>query len=339
MTVTIKETHGQKRAQLCHLPTPLQPLNRLSDELGGPRIWIKRDDCTGLAMGGNKARKLEYVVPQAIAEGADTLVTIGAMQSNHVRQTVAAAAVAGMECWVVLGNWVGHEQDSYLKSGNRLLDEILGARIFEPAGEETPEQSLARVADLVRAQGRTPYIVEIGASTSVGALGYVDCVQEILAHFSDVAIEPSAVYFASGSGGTQAGMLAATSLLNSPVVVQGVSVFQEDAPALRETIAQIATGTLELLGRDDVISPEAVQLDESELAPGYGLPNESMLEALKLLARLEAVILDPVYTGKAMAGLIRDVRAGRFHEDEHIVFVHTGGAPGLFAYSDIINFD
>jgi len=326
------------RVPLCHLPTALQPLDRLSKELGGPRLWIKRDDCTGLSLGGNKSRKLEYVLPEVISSGADTLITIGAMQSNHVRQTIAAGVKCGLESWVVLGNWVGYEQPSYLKSGNRLLDDVLGAKVFEADADELPDDALNRVYDAAIAAGRKPCIVALGASTPVGALGYAHCAGELLLQCEAEKFMPSAVYFASGSGGTQAGLLAGMLAAKANTVVQGVSVFHEDGQLLLDTIQSICAGTLDLLSESYTVDTGGICLDESQLAPGYGLPHSAMVEALQLLARLEAIILDPVYTGKAMAGLIQDVRNGRFEPGENVVFIHTGGTPGLFAYADIVDF-
>ncbi len=326
------------RFPLCHLPTPLQPLDRLSATLGGPRLWIKRDDCTGLSLGGNKSRKMEYVIPEVIASGADTLVTIGALQSNHVRQTIAAGVRSGMESWVVLGNWVGHEHASYLRSGNRLLDEVLGARIFTAGDDETPDDALSRVCDAAIAAGRKPSIVALGASTPVGALGYAHSAVELLQQCEAEGFKPAAVYFASGSGGTQAGLLAGMLAAKARTIVQGISVFNANGQELLGVIESICAETLKLLGDATEIASDDLRLDETQLGPGYGQPTDEMLEALRLLARLEAVILDPVYTAKAMAGLIKDLREERFGADENIVFIHTGGAPGLFAYADIIDF-
>lgn len=327
-----------ERFPLCHLPTPLQPLDRLTEMFGGPRVWIKRDDCTGLSLGGNKARKLEYVIPEALASGADTLVTIGAMQSNHVRQTIAAGVRSGMENWVVLGNWVGYEQASYLRSGNRLLDDILGARVFEAAEDESPEDALNRVFNQAISAGRKPYSVALGASTPVGSLGYAYSAVELLLQCEAESFMPAAVYFASGSGGTQAGLLAGMLAAKASTIVQGISVFNEDGQELLGIIKAICTETLKLLQVSPEIKVTDLCLDESVFGSGYGKPTDGMLEALQLLGRLEAIILDPVYTGKAMAGLIQDLRSKRFGSDEHIVFIHTGGAPGLFAYADIIDF-
>lgn len=332
----IKNLRPLPRHRLCELPTPMTPLSRFSDWLGGPTIWIKRDDLTGLALGGNKARKLEYVLIEAQQEGADTLLTIGALQSNHVRQTAAAAASAGLRCRALLGQWVDYQEPSYLRSGNRLLDELLGLEVIEADPTRDPVEQLAELHQDAIAEGLKPYSVALGASTALGALGYARCANEILSQATQQGITLSAIFHASGSGGTQAGLLAGVKASDESVDVQGVSVYNPDAAALRQIVFDIAEGALDLLQYPGALDPAEVLLDERFLGPAYGIPTTAMQEALRELARLEAIILDPVYTGKAMAGLIQQVRDGVFARDEHIVFVHTGGTPGLFAYSDIL---
>ncbi len=319
------------RARFAHLPTPLEPAPRLSAELGVD-LWIKRDDCTGLAGGGNKTRKLEFLLGEALEQGADTLITQGAVQSNHVRQTAAAAASFGMACRVVLENRTGNQAEDYLWSGNVLLDRLLGARIrtVEAGSDMTAE--MARDAEEVRAAGGTPYVIPGGGSNPVGALGYVDCALELAGQANDEGLVIDRIVTATGSAGTQAGLVAGLAVSGADIPVLGVGVRAAKAKAKQEeTVFNLAVETAALLGHRERVSREMVVADCDYVGAGYGLIDQGVADALALAARTEGLLLDPVYTGKAMKGLIALARQGAF-EGQTVVFLHTGGAQGLFGY-------
>ncbi|MFL7905509.1 D-cysteine desulfhydrase family protein [Azospirillum argentinense] len=320
------------RVPVSHRPTPLEPLERLSAHLGGPLILAKRDDCTGLALGGNKARKLDFLIGDALAQGADTVITPAGLQSNHARQTAAAAAKVGLKAVLVLARVVDWPDPAYGVSGNLLLDRLLGAeiRLVEPAERAAGVQAAAEEA---RANGGRPYVIASGGSSPVGALGYVEAAREIAVQAAALDHRVAAVVTASGSGGTQAGLVAGFSGIDGAPTVIGVGV--DDVSAVfAAQVRGLAVDTARLAGLPEP-DPGAVELLGAHLGPGYGLPAPETLEAITLAARLEGLVLDPVYTGKAMAGLIAQVRTGRFAADEAVVFVHTGGGPGLFAYPSL----
>jgi len=300
------------RLPLAHTPTPLEYLPRLTDYLQGPALFVKRDDCTGLATGGNKTRKLEFLVGAAIEEGCDTLVTVGGLQSNHARQTAAAAAKAGLECELLLQEIPNTPEGNYDYNGNLLLDGLLGARVHRyPPGAFMNEELESFVSQL-RDQGRKPYAVPLGGSNAIGALGYAVAVQEL------------------GSGGTQAGVLAGLAAAKSDVGVIGINVSATEV-FQRQKVLRLTHETCALLGVD-APGEDAVVCDDNYYLPGYGVVNEGMVHAVRLFAEKEGVVLDPVYTGKAMAGLLDLVHKGRFPENSTVVFLHTGGSSGLFAY-------
>lgn len=316
------------RLALCHLPTPLEHLQRLSAHLGGPEIWVKRDDATGLALGGNKARKLEFLLGDAIAEGADTLITCGAPQSNHCRQTAAAAARAGLACDLVLQDRVAHpDRALYLSSGNILLDRLAGARIHMVGAGADMDAALTRVADEVRAAGGRPYVVPLGGSNPTGVLGYVNAALELERQAESAGFAIDAVVVAAGSGGTQAGLIAG---LGDREPVVGICI-GDPAATMHEAVSRLTASVAQLLG---TAAPSAERIDVRDgfVGPSYGQPTPGMIEAVRLCAELEGLILDPVYTGKAMAGLIASIRAGEFGRGRNAVFMHTGGTPSLFVY-------
>jgi L-cysteate sulfo-lyase len=322
------------RVKLSHAPTPLEPLTRLSRFLGGPNLYIKRDDCTGLGTGGNKTRKLEFLVGDALAKGATHLVTQGATQSNHVRQTVAAACKLGLKCTALLEERVGNGGADYYASGNVLLDRIYGCRIeTRPAGRDM-NQELVAVGERLRAEGDVPYLIPGGGSNPVGALGYVVCAQELLIQANDLGLKIDRVVHATGSAGTQAGLVTGLEGLNSGIPVLGIGV-RAPKDKQEENVYQLARKTWELLGIRGELRREAVEANCDYVGDGYGLPTEGMIEAVQMLARHEGILLDPVYSGKGMAGLIDLIRKGAFGKDENIVFVHTGGAVGLFGYGAV----
>ncbi|AFJ46644.1 D-cysteine desulfhydrase [Shimwellia blattae] len=314
------------RLELIGAPTPLEYLPRLSDHLGR-EIYIKRDDLTPMGLGGNKLRKLEFLAADALREGADTLVTAGAIQSNHVRQTAAVAARLGLHCVALLENPIGTTAENYLTNGNRLLLDLYNVQVEMCAALDAPDQQLADLAEKLEAQGFRPYVVPVGGSNALGSLGYVESALEI-AHQCEDIIDLSSVVVASGSAGTHAGLAVGLEQLLPGTELIGVTVSRTVAQqepkvaALRQAVAESL----------QVSATAPLTLWDDYFAPAYGMPNEAGNEAVKLLARLEGILLDPVYTGKAMAGLIDGISRKRFKDDGAILFVHTGGAPALFAY-------
>lgn len=294
-------------------------MDRLSDALGGPRLLVKRDDCTGLALGGNKARKLEHLCAEAIAAGCDTLVTGGGPQSNHVRMTTAAANRLGLECHVALAG-----PPSTRPSGNLLLDQVLGAHLhFVGSVEYYPlEAAIDEVAAVVAGQGRRPFAIPIGGASVTGVVAYSDAADEL---FDQVGADPvDVIVVADGSGGTHAGLLAGVA---GRARVVGVDVGTR--PDLDEIVPRLAAAAADRTGRRP--PPSRGEIDHDRFGTGYGAVTDTGVEAIELVARTEGVVLDPVYTGKAMAGLLAAVRDGRIGRDETVVFWHTGGAPALFA--------
>lgn len=321
------------RIRLGHLPTPLEPLKRLSEALGGPEIWIKRDDCTGLSTGGNKTRKLEFLMGEAIAKGADTVVTQGATQSNHARQTAAAAAKLGLACHVLLENRTGSNKTDYLANGNVLLDHLHGATVEHRPGGGNMNVEVEKVAERLRGDGKNAYGIPGGGSNPTGALGYANCALELVSQLNELGLGCDYLVHGTGSAGTQAGLLAGLGILNSPIKVQGFSVRAPKA-AQEEAVYTLAAATAEKIGVPGAVKREAVIADDAYVGEGYGIPAPSTIEAVRMLAELEGILLDPVYTGKGMAGLIDYVRKGQFKKSEKIVFLHTGGSAALFGYVD-----
>jgi L-cysteate sulfo-lyase len=319
------------RVPLGHLPTPLEPMSRLSERLGGPTLWIKRDDCTGLATGGNKTRKLEYLVADALAQGADTLITLGALQSNHARQTAAAAARLGLKCVLVLEERVSQPTDAYRHNGNVLLDRLLGATLKLVPRDSSMSSAAEAAAEDVRRAGGKPYVIPGGGSNAVGALGYVGCALEIQQQAAAAGIRVDHVVHATGSSGTQAGLIAGFDGLRSGVRVLGITVGRP-RDNQEKNVARLLDETWAHLGLKGAAPRDNIAADDSYFGEAYGIPTPAMKEAVSLLAETEGVLLDPVYSGKAMSGLIDLVRKGRFGRDDNIVFVHTGGQAGLFAY-------
>ncbi|WP_374275365.1 D-cysteine desulfhydrase [Brevundimonas sp.] len=317
------------RVRLAHLPTPLHPLPRLSDELGID-LWVKRDDCTGLAGGGNKTRKLEFLLGEAFEQDADTLVTQGAVQSNHVRQTAAAAAQHGLKCTVILEERTGSKAVDYVGNGNVLLDRLMGAEIrFVPGGSDMAAE-LERAADDVRSAGGRPYVIPGGGSNAVGALGYVDAARELVVQADELDLQIDRIVTGTGSAGTHAGLVAGLAVMGADIPVLGIGVRAPKAKQ-EENVLKLAREAATKLGRPDAVTAEMVVADCDYVGEGYGLIDQGVIDALTLAARTEGLLLDPVYTGKAMKGLIALARAGKF-EGERVVFLHTGGAQGLAGY-------
>jgi D-cysteine desulfhydrase len=315
--------------------TPLEKLERLSAQLGGPSLYIKRDDLLGLAGGGNKTRKLEFLVADALAKGADTLVTCGAVQSNHCRLTLAAAAKEGLKCRLVLEERVAGSYDVDA-SGNNFLFRLLGVEAVTVvrAGVDLAAE-MQKVADEVAALGRRAYVIPGGGSNALGALGYVSCAEEILAQTHEVGLRLDHIVCASGSTGTHAGLICGLVGNTSHIPLTGINVRrtrQEQEPNVHKLAQEVAA----LLGIPGGIPREAITALGDWVGPGYSLPTPEMVEAVRLLAQVEGILLDPVYTGKAMAGLLALVRGGKFARGQNVLFVHTGGAPALYAYQAVL---
>lgn len=340
------------KVSLTQLPTPFEEAPRFSKALGGPRIFLKRDDTTSLALGGNKARKLEFLIGEALALKSDHVITRGGPQSNHARMTAAASRKYGLEPILVLSG-----EDPGIRQGNLLLDHLLGARtIF--TGSRDPDVVMEEVEQELKAKGKRPYIIPLGGSNALGTLGYVSCAEEILKQSKALGVVPKAVYVATGSFGTLAGLVLGKLLYEASFSVIGVAVML-DAVGKEERVQELILQAKRLLESKIMqlkeqrnlpsgsrISEMISKIHEEQLSnhikvlgdfvgPGYGIPTRECIEAILLLARSEGVFTDPVYTGKALSALISDVRSGKYKEDDVVVFLHTGGVPADFAYSDI----
>ena len=308
------------KLHFAHLPTPVEALPRLSASLAGPRLLVKRDDQTGLAFGGNKTRKLEFLLADALEQGAQTLISAGAVQSNHCRQTVAAAARFGLDCILVLFGDPPSPPD-----GNHLLHHLLGAEVIY-INRDQMEAKLDEVFQAAQSAGRKPYLIPYGGSNPTGALGYVTAMEEL----AEQAILPDWIVFPSSSGGTQAGMLVGARRTGYSGKILGISV-DEPAGELTRHVAQLAAETAHFIGEDWQFSPEDVLVDDHYTGGGYAVMGAPEIEAIRLFAQQEALLLDPVYTGRAAAGLIDLIRQGFFKPAETVLFWHTGGSPALFA--------
>ena len=317
------------RFPLAHLPTPLEPMQRLTNALGGAELWIKRDDQTGLATGGNKTRKLEYLIADALAQGADLVLTVGAAQSNHCRQTAAAAARAGLECVVVLGS---EPLPRERWTGNLLLDDLLGARVVW-AGDEEPMAVMEATAEAERVSGRNTYTIPYGGSNAIGASAYALAFQEVVEQVAAGDMAPfDRVVFASSSGGTQAGLVIGARASGYKGQVLGISVHRTN-DQLRELVTSLLAPTAAYLGLELSLGPGDVDVDDGYIGPGYGIMTEGVRGAVRQVAELEGILPDPVYAGKAMSGLLALVQSGDIGADERVLFWHTGGVPALFAYA------
>ncbi len=319
------------RIRITHGPTALEPMHRLTAALGGPNLWIKRDDCTGLATGGNKTRKLEYLVADAVQHGADTLITQGATQSNHARQTAAIAAKMGMECHIILEDRTGYRHADYQHSGNVFLDHLYGAHVSEVPGNTPMDKVMEDLAAQLRAKGRKTYIIPGGGSNALGALGYVTAALELADQAMNMGLNIDELVHATGSAGTQAGLVVGMEGARTQIPVLGIGVRAPRQPQ-EDKIFLLAQQTADLLGVPGSVSREKVVANCDYIGEGYGIPTPSMMEAVTMLARLEGILLDPVYSGKGMAGLIDLVRKGHYRKGQNIVFLHTGGAVGLYGY-------
>ncbi len=321
------------KVRLGHLPTPLEPMDRLSEMLGGPRLWVKRDDCTGLSSGGNKTRKLEYLMADAQAKGADTIITQGATQSNHARQTTAAAAKLGMACHILLEDRTGSNDENYIMNGNVLLDRLHGASVSKRGGGMDMNAEMEALADQLIADGKTPYIIPGGGSNPIGALGYVNCARELAEQAASTGLTIDALVHATGSSGTQAGLVTGLAAIKSDIHLLGIGVRAPQAKQ-EQMVYDLAQRTADHLGTGLRIDRDQVRANCDYVGPGYGLPTDGMIEAVKLLAQTEGLLFDPVYSGKGLDGLIDQVRKGYFDGMDNVVFLHTGGSAALFGYAD-----
>lgn len=318
------------RLRVAHLPTPIVPLARLSKHLGGPQILVKRDDCTGVATGGNKVRKLEYLLSEILGQGYDTLVTTGGLQSNHCRQTAAMAAACGLDCHLLLRRNVASDDPAYQISGNLLLDDLLGAHRHVLDAEDDVEAARDDLMSTLKRAGRKPAFIPLGGSTPLGSWGYARAAFEILEQIG----APDHIIHATGSGGTQAGLLIGLRSRGAQTPVLGITVHLPQAEQ-EEIVWSLVTATADAIGRPGLVDRADVRADDHYYG-SYGVPGPATIEAVRLLARLEGVLLDPVYTGVAMAGLIDLVGQGHFAPSDRVLFVHTGGQAGLFAYVDAL---
>ncbi len=318
------------RFSLCELPTPLKRASRLETALGAgsPRIWIKRDDLTGLAYGGNKARKLEYLIAEAIDQHATCVITEGNVQSNHARMTAAAAVLAGLKCVLVLDPRGGLEVQ-----GNLLLDQLLGADIRILDEGQPRHAAMLDIAAELESAGERPYVIRVGGSTPLGALGYARAFIELWEQCASEGFEPARVYSPTGSQGTLAGLMVGSTLVDREGAVQAIAV-EDDTAKLSADASPIASGAAQLVGLQREYQPADFAIDDNHVGPGYGIATDAGLEAIRLVARTEALFLEPTYSGKAMSGLIGHIREGRFSPADNVVFIHTGGGPAIFARAE-----
>ncbi len=317
------------RVRLAHLPTPLEPMERLSGVLGVD-LWIKRDDCTGLSTGGNKTRKLEFLMGEALAQGADMVMTQGATQTNHGRQTAAAAARLGLKCHLLLEDRTGYNNASYNHNGNVLLDHLHGATTEKFPGGHDMAAEMERAAERKRAGGHNVYVIPGGGSTPTGALGYVNGAMELVSQANDAGIRIDRVVHATGSSGTQAGLVTGLCAMNAGIPVLGIGT-RAPQPKQEQMVYDLACRTAGHLGCAGVVRREDIVADTGYVGDGYGLPTDSGTEAIRMFAELEGILLDPCYSAKGAAGLIDLARKGAF-AGERVVFLHTGGAAALGGY-------
>lgn len=310
-------------------PTPLVKLESLTKLLAGPEIYIKRDDLTGLALGGNKTRKLDYFLGDAVEKGCDVLITVGAQQSNHCRQTAAAAAQYGLQCHLVLG---GHQPDEF--NGNLLLDKLLGAHLHF-CGNLRKGEKIPEIVDELSAIGKSPYVIPYGGSNSIGTLGFVTAIEELKLQMKAMDLHFSHIIFASSSGGTQAGLIVGKALHHLDTEILGIGIDKDEIEgmSLETFVLKLANATALKLNLDMNFHKNDIYLNNNFLGEGYGIVSEAEKEAIDLLARSEGILLDPVYTAKAMAGLIDLIRKQQFYKKDKVLFWHTGGTPALFPYA------
>jgi len=317
-----------ERIKLGHFPTPIEHLKNISKYLGGPNIFINRDDCTGLATGGNKTRKLEFLIPDAIKNKAELVVTVGAVQSNHARQTAAACTLMGLKCLIILEQRVKDPPEVYMNSGNVFLDKLYGADIKICPKNENFLKYYEKVIEDLKSKGTNVYFIPGGGSNAIGALGYVECLNEIIKENHKYNF--SQIVHATGSAGTQAGLLAGRKYFNCSIPVIGICIRYDKETQVNRVYTE-ARKTCEKLQCSILDKSEVIVYDEY-IGPGYGEPSDGMIEATKLLAKKEGILLDPVYSGKGFAGLMGLIKNKKFTKNDNVLFIHTGGAVSLSAY-------
>ena len=321
------------RIRCGHWPTPLEPMSNLSAELGGPQLWVKRDDCTGLSTGGNKTRKLEYLIADAMAQGADTVITQGATQSNHARQTAALCAKQKLNCHILLEDRTGFEDSAYRLNGNVLLNRLHGATVSSRPAGANMQIEMEAFAAVLQAQGKNTYVIPGGGSNPTGALGYVNAALELTHQLNHMGLKATHLVLATGSSGTQAGLVAGLKILNSPLKVVGIGV-RAAKEKQEQMVFELADKTATMLGYQGLIQREDVFADCNYVGQGYGLPTSAMVEAVRMLAQSEGLLFDPVYTGKGLSGMIDWIRRGLFTAEDTVIFLHTGGSAALFGYPE-----
>jgi L-cysteate sulfo-lyase len=321
------------RLNLAFLPTPLVYLKNLTAHLGGPAIYMKRDDCTGLATGGNKTRKLEFLLAQALQQNCDTLLTGGGMQSNHVRQTAAAAAQCGLKCELVLSESQTRHDAEFKKNGNVVLDHILGASLHIISKDANIAEEMEHIYKKLKAEGRHPYLIPVGGSNEIGASGYIYALDELFQQCEAGDIKATHLICATGSGGTQGGIVVGMHLKNWDIKNIGFSVGLKN-PTEKVRVKHVINSTCELYKIDPSALEDTYEIDDSYIGGSYGQPTPECIAAVKLVAQTEGILLDPVYTGKAMAGLIDYVKKNKFKKTDTLIFLHTGGNVALHAYAD-----
>jgi len=323
------------RVLISHRPTPLETLPQLS-KIVNNNLYVKRDDCTGLAGGGNKTRKLEYLVAAALAAKADTLVTIGGIQSNHARQTAAAAAKFGLTCELVLEDVQGTPKSDYYQNGNVLLNNLLGAITHRITAEQNCLDYAKELMTNLQKQGKFPYFIPMGGSNEIGSLGYIQCAKEIVNQIKEQSITLDHIVLATGSAGTQAGLLAGLILADVDIPVLGICV-SRSAEEQVSIVTELLEKTLTLIDLDPGLAKNRVFANGNYYGQGYGIPTDEMIEAVRLCAQHEGLLLDPVYTGKGMSGMIDLCRKDVFSDEANILFLHTGGSQGMYAYQEIFD--
>ncbi len=319
-----------KRIQLGHFPTPIEYMKNLTVHLNGPKLYIKRDDCTGLATGGNKTRKLEYLMPDAIKNNASLIITVGAVQSNHARQTAAASAILGFKCTIILEQRLDTSSTSYNNSGNVFLDKLFGAEIIICPKDKVAEDYAREIIIKKRKEGEIPYYIPVGGSNEIGELGYVECIREIVEHQHKNKSNFTHIILPSGSGGTHSGSVVGKTYYQSDIKILGISV-KDKKKKQEEKVFNLAKKACKYIKIQEPIKNDVLVFDDY-VGEGYGIPTNGMKEAVKLLATKEAILLDPVYSGKGFHGLLDLIEKQYFKDKDSILFIHTGGAVSLHAY-------
>ena len=322
-----------ERIKLGHFPTPIEYLKNISNHLNGPKIFIKRDDCTGLATGGNKTRKLEYIMPEAIKKDSSLVVTVGAVQSNHARQTAAACAILGLKCLVILEQRLSDAPNEYMQSGNVFLDKLFGAEVMLcPKNKDVNDYAKEIISEKDK-NGEKSYFIPVGGSNEIGELGYVECMREIIQN-KDVN-DFTHIVLATGSGGTHSGIIVGKTLFKSQINIIGISV-KDNKINQEEKVYNLAKLATNYIGCSDPKRDDVLVFDDY-VGDGYGVPTNGMKEALKMMATKEAILLDPVYSGKGFDGLIDLVRKKYFRDNDKVIFIHTGGSASLSGYEWAFN--